>query len=317
MPTGACGLACDVCRLKVLNLCSSCGPGKSQLAKAKLEAQKRLLGAPCPILACASLKQLDYCLRDCDLFPCENFNCGPYPFSQSFLVMQQRRRRERPPAVTPYRSLVHIPDQYWEKVQSRDLSDLCRVLPGFVHGEDGVIFQSFQEEILLDRRQRCLKRWQGNAWEVSLDPQLELVVLLYLSHVVKLPSLRGDFVTVADLKEAQYFKGPHQLPLEHLVERFGHDVSGFRQAALALGGEPLELADVAYAFKPLPRVNLYYLLWLGDEEFPPLFKVLFDRSIESCFSASGIWLVVNLVSSSLLYGGRLPGAANSYVNREQ
>ena len=80
MPTGACGIACDVCKLKLLQICSSCGPGKSQLAKAKLEAQKRLLGAPCPILACASLKQVDYCLRDCDLFPCENFDVRPLPF---------------------------------------------------------------------------------------------------------------------------------------------------------------------------------------------------------------------------------------------
>ena len=48
MPTGACGLACDVCKLKLLNICTSCGPGKSQLAKAKLEAQKRLVGGPLP-----------------------------------------------------------------------------------------------------------------------------------------------------------------------------------------------------------------------------------------------------------------------------
>ena len=114
-PPAPAGLACDVCKLKLLNICSSCGPGKSQLAKAKLEAQKRLLGAPCPILACASLKQVDYCLRDCDLFPCENFNCGPYPFSQSFLAMQKRRRGEHPPALTPYRSLVQIPGQFWKK----------------------------------------------------------------------------------------------------------------------------------------------------------------------------------------------------------
>ena len=310
MPTGACGLACDVCKLKLLNICSSCGPGKSQLAKAKLEAQKRLLGAPCPILACASLKQVDYCLRDCDLFPCENFNCGPYPFSQSFLAMQKRRRGEHPPALTPYRSLVQIPGQYWEKVQSRDLSELCRVLPGSAYGEDGLIFESFQEEILLDRRRGCLKRRQADVWEITAEPQLELVVLLYLNQVTEIPALTGELITVADLKEAHYFKGPHQLPLENLLERYGQDLPGFKNASLALGGEPLEMADAAFAFRPLPRAPLYYLLWLGDEEFPPVFKVLFDRSIETCFSASGIWLLVNLVSARLLQGRRTPEAAD-------
>jgi Domain of unknown function (DUF3786) len=309
MPTGACGLSCDVCKLKLLDICTSCGPGKSQLAKAKLEAQKLLLGAPCPILACASLRQIDYCLRDCDLFPCENFDCGPYPFSQSFLAMQKRRREQRSPALSPYRSLIEIPGQYWDHLQSRDLADLSRLLPGRAYGEDGLIFQSFQEEILLDRRRRCLLRHHRGVWEVTTDPQLQLVVLLYLNHLTAGTVLTGEFVSIADLKEAHYFTGPHQLPLESLLERYGQDLSGFTNASLALGGEPLELADAAFAFYPLPRVPVYYLLWLGDEEFPPLFKVLFDRSIETCFSASGIWLLVNLVSSNLLQGPRTPETA--------
>jgi hypothetical protein len=309
MPIGACGIACDVCKLKLLNICSSCGPGKSQLAKAKLEAQKRLLGAPCPILACAGLKQVDYCLRDCDLFPCENFDFGPYPFSQSFLDMQKRRRQQRPPALSPYRSLIQIPDQYWEKVQSRDLVDLCRLMPGRAYDQDGLIFSSFREEILLDFNQRCLKRRQAGHWEITNDPQLELVVLLFLSQVEEISPLASEFISVADLKEAHYFNGPHQLPLEALVERYGQDLPGFQRVSRSLGGAPLDLADAAFVFLPLPRIPLYYLLWLGDDEFSPLFKVLFDRSIETYFSASGIWLLVNLVSSNLLQGPMAPEAA--------
>jgi hypothetical protein len=302
MPTGACGISCNVCKLKLLNICSSCGPGKSQLAKAKLEAQKRLLGAPCPILACANLKQVDYCLRDCDLFPCQNFDFGPYPFSQGFLDMQKRRRQQRPPALSPYRSLIHIPEQYWDKVQSRDLADLCRIMPGQAYGPDGLIFLFLQEEILLDRGQRCLQRRRAGRWEVTSDPQLELVTLLFLSQVTNISPLAQELISIADLKEAHYFTGPHQLPLETLMDRFGHDLPGFQRASRSLGGSPLDLADAAYKFNPLPQIPLYYLLWLGDDEFPPLFKVLFDRSIETYFSASGIWLLVNLVSTNLLQG---------------
>jgi hypothetical protein len=309
MPTGACGIACDVCKLKLLDLCSSCGPGKSQLAKAKLEAQKRLLGAPCPILACAGLKQVDYCLRDCDLFPCENFACGPYPFSRSFLDMQERRRQQRPPALSPYRSLIHTPEQYWDKIQARELADLCEIMPGRAYGPDSLIFSFFQEEIRLDRSQRCLRRRCGDRWEVTNDPQLELVALLYLSQVSVTSPLAQELISIADLKEAHYFTGPHQLPLETLAERYGQDLPGFQRASQTLGGEPLDLADAAFKFQPLPRVPLYYLLWLGDEEFPPLFKVLFDRSVETYFSASGIWLLVNLVSTKLLQGPLTPEAA--------
>jgi len=309
MPTGACGIQCDVCRLKLIALCSSCGPGKSQVARAKLEAQKRLLGAPCPILACASLKQVDYCMRDCDLFPCENFGAGPYPFSRSFLDMQQRRRRERPPALTPYGSQVHVPEHYWDSIQSRDLAELCRLMPGRPYGEDNLIFTSLAEDIMVDRRHRCLRRYQAGNWEVSLDPQLELVTLLFLNRVSAPLPLAGEFISTADLKEAHYFTGPHRLPLENLLERFGHDLPGLKRACGSLGGHPLELADAAFSLLPLPRVPLYFLFWFGDEEFPPQIKVLFDRSIESYFSASGIWLLVNLVCTNLLRGRPLTATA--------
>jgi hypothetical protein len=293
----------------LLNLCSSCGPGKSQLARAKLEAQTRLLGAPCPILACARLKQVDYCLRDCELFPCENFAFGPYPFSQSFLAMQKRRRQQRPPALSPYRSPIQIPEQYWDKVQSRDLVDLCRLMPGRAYGTKGLIFSFLQEEILLDCGQRCFKRRHYGHWEVTTDPQLELVALLFLSQVTATPPLTQEMITVADLKEAHYFTDPHQLHLDPLLERYGNDLPGFQRASFALGGKSLNLADAAFQFLPLPRIPLYFLLWFGDGEFPPLFKVLFDRSIETYFSASGIWLLINLVCTNLLQGPLTPEAA--------
>lgn len=301
MAIGVCGVACDVCKLKLLMICSSCGPGKSQLAKAKRAAQERLLGAPCPILACAALRGVDYCLRDCDLFPCENFAQGPYPFSQSFLNMQRRRRQQRPPAISPYRSLIQTPELYWEAILSRDLLELCRLLPARPYGSDGLIFSSFQEEVLLDRRQRALYRRQAGRWERSDDPQLELLLLLFLAKTQVIQALSQQLISVADLREAAYFKGPHCLPLGPLEERFGQDLTGFQCVARVLGATPLDMADAAFTFLPLPRLPVSVLLWLGDEEFPPQCNVLFDRSIEAYLSASGIWLLVNLVSSTLLW----------------
>jgi hypothetical protein len=61
MATGACGINCDVCRLNVLGVCSSCGPGTSMEAQQKMAVQVRVLGAPCPILECAANRAIDYC----------------------------------------------------------------------------------------------------------------------------------------------------------------------------------------------------------------------------------------------------------------
>ena len=61
MATGACGISWDVCKLHLLGTCSSCGPGKSKAAAMKLQAQERILGSPCPILACVVMNNKNYC----------------------------------------------------------------------------------------------------------------------------------------------------------------------------------------------------------------------------------------------------------------
>ena len=91
--TGACGVNCLACRLAVTGKCSPCGSGLSEQASRKLAAQLQLIGGYCPILKCAADRKVAYCLRDCDDFPCDKFQSGPYPFSQGFLQMQDRRRR--------------------------------------------------------------------------------------------------------------------------------------------------------------------------------------------------------------------------------
>ena len=108
MPTGACGIDCGVCRLHLLGTCSVCGPGGSPEASEKMAAQVRILGAPCPILACAVRSHVAYCVRDCERFPCDAFRAGPYPFSEGFLRMQVRRRGEGPASRTPSGDRVKV-----------------------------------------------------------------------------------------------------------------------------------------------------------------------------------------------------------------
>ena len=91
--TGACGVNCLTCGLAVTGRCSPCGSGLSGQAVKKLGAQLEIIGGYCPILKCAVDKKKAFCSRDCPDFPCAHFTSGPYPYSQSFLAMQQRRRQ--------------------------------------------------------------------------------------------------------------------------------------------------------------------------------------------------------------------------------
>ncbi|MGB5748188.1 MAG: DUF3786 domain-containing protein [Desulfobacterales bacterium] len=302
MPTGACGINCDVCKLNLLGTCSSCGPGTSLEAEKKLAAQQRLLGSTCSILACASMNQIEFCMRDCHQFPCDNFGTGPYPFSQGFLNMQQRRLKEKPPAFAPDGSRVSVDAAYWDELLKRDLDTLCNFTLFENDSSRSLKFHFLNQIIMVDLKERCLKRMENDRWAKTDDPLLELVTVLYLLNVNGLYPLDRNIVGVKDLKEAHFFQGPHALKTEALIRRYGNDLRGFSQVAEYLAGEPRDMADRAYRLLPFPRVPLYYLLWQGDAEFEPRITVLLDRPIENVLAADAIWALINRVTTSLLEG---------------
>ena len=301
MPTGACGINCDVCRLNLLGICSTCGPGKSQEAQKKIAAQQRILSAPCPILACASDNRVDYCPRDCDRFPCDAFRAGPYPFSQAYLNMQERRRRDFPPAKTPSGDILKVPTKYWEDLKRKDVASLCENALAKNYPPRGLLLPFLREYVLVDKQKHCVRRLSGGHWERIDHPLVELLCLVYLLNVGPEP-LSQEMVGVQELKSAHFFQGPHELKVRPLLERCGNDLDGFKRAAERLSSEVLDLADAAYKISAFPKVPIYYLFWKGDQEFESRLSILFDRSIEHHLAADAIWGLVNLVSDALLMG---------------
>lgn len=299
MPTAACGINCDVCRLNLLGVCSTCGSGKDANGRKKLAAQERILGQPCPILACATEKAIEYCLRDCDRFPCDAFRSGPYPFSQGFLNMQDRRRHEKVSGKSPSGDVLKVPSEYWDRLQQMDLDEVCRRALAVRDQDTRVILAFLNEYLLIDIKGRCLSHQREGQWKRVDNSLLELLCLLYLLNVGTEP-LAHEMVTVNQLKTGHFFKGPHELKIKPLVNRYGNDTKAFKRAAERRGGQAMDLADISYRLTPFPRTPLFYLLWEGDQDFEPNLSILFDRTVENHLAADAIWGLVNLVSGLLL-----------------
>jgi len=248
------------------------------------------------------MNQLEFCMRDCKQFPCDNFRTGPYPFSQRYLNMQERRLKEQPPAYAPDGSRVKVDPVYWDDLLKRDIDTLCNFTLFEKDATARLRFRFLNDDILVDLEERCLKRMENDRWSQTDDPLLELVTVLYLTNVNGLYPIDKEIVGVKDLKEGHFFQGPHALRTEPLVRRFGTDLKSFSQAAEHLEGQPQDMADSAYRLLPFPRIPVYYLLWQGDEEFTPRVSVLLDRSVENFLAADAIWALINRVTTSLLVG---------------
>ena len=130
---------------------------------------------------------------------------------------------------------------------------------------------------------------------------IELMALVYLINVNDMP-VRNKIVSAKELKSAHFFQGPHELKTKPVIQRYGKAPDGFRKAAESIGGEPIDMADIAFRFQVFPKIPLYYLLWEGDEEFEPNLSILFDRSIDYYLEADAVWGIVNLVSDLLVCG---------------
>jgi hypothetical protein len=283
----------------VLGVCSTCGGGRSREATQKLAAQMRFFSMPCPILSCAVERRIDYCPRDCREFPCDRFRESAYPFSEGFLAMQERRRAQAW-RQTPSGEQITVPQEYWKELEQADASRVCEHALAKLHAPSGFILSFLNVKLWVDTESRRVHCRRRGIWERMDHPMLELISLVYLLGA-KPATLAGRMVGAAELKCSHFFAGPHTLRTQPLLNRYGGDLEGFREAAERVGGAALDHADASYELTVFPRIPLYYLFWAGDEEFPPRLSILFDASIEKHLGGDAIWGLVYLVSDELLF----------------
>jgi hypothetical protein len=120
------------------------------------------------------------------------------------------------------------------------------------------------------------------------EPAHVAVVILLLHHLLTADGapLAGEWLAYRELDGGLFYAAAFAARAEEPIARAfagpagpsGPGPAAFTAAALRLGGEPLPLADAAFAFQALPRLAVAALLWAGDDEFPGTAAVLFDAA---------------------------------------
>jgi hypothetical protein len=86
----------------------------------------------------------------------------------------------------------------------------------------------------------------------------------------------------------QNFKGRC---ITRLAYTFGKDLPRFRrimEETSGLHAEPLTQGDAGYRFEFMTGLHISFLVWAGDEEFPPSAQILFDDNVAFAFTAEDI-----------------------------
>jgi len=91
-----------------------------------------------------------------------------------------------------------------------------------------------------------------------------------------------------------------------LAKKFGNSKKTFVQAGLKMGGRSEEIGDASFILQAFPFVPLQYVLWEGDDEFPPKIQLLFDSSVDHYLSLEDVVVLGQLATGKLIHQSRLP-----------
>jgi len=107
----------------------------------------------------------------------------------------------------------------------------------------------------------------------------DMTMLAYYFDVSDGAPITGEWIAFnqipGGLFYAQAFQGYSG---NELTKVFGNDSDRFMEANEKLGGRREFFGNLAYSYQILPRVPIMVVCWLGDEDFPPSYRMLFDAN---------------------------------------
>lgn len=107
----------------------------------------------------------------------------------------------------------------------------------------------------------------------------DLTMLAYYFDVSDGAPIAGEWIAFNQIPGGMFYAQAFQgYSGDELAKVFINDVDAFIDANENLGGRREFFGNVAYSYQVLPRVPIMVVCWLGDEDFPPSYRMLFDSN---------------------------------------
>jgi hypothetical protein len=161
------------------------------------------------------------------------------------------------------------------------LRDMARLRPNVAAATSGCSFDEGLFTVPFFHRSFSVHFPEIKVSEVGSDTPrprwLDILLMHYLVNANGTP-ISGTWIAYRNLPGAHLFEQRfNNMAIRPLLDSFGNDADGFRQAALAIGGKPMtRTGDAAFRFLALPKIPVGCILYLGDDEVSPSINILFD-----------------------------------------
>ena len=106
----------------------------------------------------------------------------------------------------------------------------------------------------------------------------------------------GKLLSYRDLPWGEvYYKQFQGRCIQRLARSYGNQTDKFSVIMQGLHGCKKEYGDAAYEFELLNGIHLCFILWEGDEEFPPSAQILFSDNFPAAFWAEDAAYIGDIV----------------------
>ena len=110
----------------------------------------------------------------------------------------------------------------------------------------------------------------------------------------------GKYVTYREVPWGEvYFRQFEGRCLTRLKFGFGFKLDKFAEVMEKLGAKKIAMGDVAYEFEYINGLYVRFILWAGDDEFPPASQILFADNFPYAYQAEDLAVVGDISITTL------------------
>ena len=137
---------------------------------------------------------------------------------------------------------------------------------------------------------------------------MDRAMLAYYFTISDGTPLTGRWISFSELPDGTFYAQAFQgYTGGELAKVFDNDAEGFTRAAAGIEGRSPDSGqlpgDLAFAYEVLPHVRVLATCWLGDEDFPPSYRVLFDAAAGHHLTTDSYAILGSMLTRRLIKAG--------------
>ena len=184
-----------------------------------------------------------------------------------------------------YRDALEHSKQEFAK---RKLSNILELSGAEPHGESGLVILYGGKFYQVRYPGGEITPYESNDSDNRVEITDQILILQYLTEVCGVPP-NGKWISYRELPWGNNHYAAFKLEaMDPLAKRFGSSPAEFEFACQKLGGTKLDIGDLAFSISVFPKLQLAFILWLADEEFPAQAIILYDATASMHLNTEGL-----------------------------